>query len=102
MLTKIFYEASALPFQLSMTEMGRAEAEFPNLFKYRTYSAGEFIDEFIKDPRLKAVLGAGYWESRSQHPILNTASFPLFHAAGCFPWRGPSPREAPPDRSTSW
>src|SRR5438105_8365103 len=47
MLTKIFYEASALPFQLSMTEMGRAEAEFPNLFKYRTYSAGEFIDEFI-------------------------------------------------------
>jgi phytoene desaturase len=58
MLTKIFYEASALPFQLSMTDMGRAEAEFPNLFKYRTYSAGEFIDEFIKDPHLKAVLGA--------------------------------------------
>src|SRR6266567_1279686 len=29
MLTKIFYEASALPFQISMTDMGRAEAEFP-------------------------------------------------------------------------
>jgi phytoene desaturase len=58
MLTKIFYEASALPFQISMTDMGRAEAEFPNLFRYRTYSAGELIDEFIKDPHLKAVLGA--------------------------------------------
>ena len=57
-LSNIFFEASRLPFQISLADMSRAEAEFPTLFRYRTGTASDVINEYITDPKLRAVLGA--------------------------------------------
>jgi phytoene desaturase len=57
-VTRIFVEAAQLPMQLSLRDLDSASERFPILFKYRTATVGEVLDEFITDPRLKAVCTA--------------------------------------------
>lgn len=58
--TQIFDEVSRMPMQLSFADIDRAAEQFPTLFKYRTATLGEVLDEFLTDPRLKAVASA-FW-----------------------------------------
>ena len=41
----------------SLEELGRAAANFATVLKYRTATVAEVMDEFLKDDRVKAVLG---------------------------------------------
>jgi phytoene desaturase len=58
--TQIFDEVSRMPMQLSVGEIDRAADQFPTLFKYRTATLAEVLDEYLSDPRLKAV-ASSFW-----------------------------------------
>jgi phytoene desaturase len=59
-LSRVFREAASLPMQLTLTEVGRAEQQFPTLFKYRGATVSEMMDDYLGDPRLKAIV-TGCW-----------------------------------------
>ena len=52
---QMFLEAAQLPMQLGPADLGAAMERFPTLFKFRTATLGEVLDEYFTDPRLKAV-----------------------------------------------
>jgi prolycopene isomerase len=58
--TQIFDEVSRMPMQLSIGDIDRAADHFPTLFKYRTATLAEVLDEYLTDPRLKAVCSS-FW-----------------------------------------
>jgi prolycopene isomerase len=55
---QMFLETAQLPMRLSPTDMADAMERFPTVFKYRTATLGEVMDEFFTDPRLKALCSA--------------------------------------------
>ena len=55
---QMFLETAQLPMQLSPGEMADAMARFPTLFKYRTATLDDVMNDFFKDPRLKALCSA--------------------------------------------
>ena len=57
---EILQGAHQLPLALSLEELGRAAEGFPSLFRYRTSTLAEVLDEHFGDPRLRAVCG-GLW-----------------------------------------
>lgn len=52
---QLFLEAAQLPMQISPAELDAAMQRFPTLFRYRTSTLAEVLDEHISDPRLKAL-----------------------------------------------
>jgi prolycopene isomerase len=55
---QVHREAHELPPQLSLRELDEAAARAPALFKYLRSTLGEVMDEYLTDPRLKAVCSA--------------------------------------------
>jgi prolycopene isomerase len=51
-------EAHERPPQLSLQELDEAARQFPTLFKYSKATLGEVIDEYLTDPKLRAVVAA--------------------------------------------
>jgi phytoene desaturase len=52
---QLFLEAAQLPMQLSPGELEGAMQRFPTLFRYRTATLAEVIDDHLDDHRLKAL-----------------------------------------------
>lgn len=52
---QMFIETTQLPMQLSPKELGNAVEMFPTLFKYRTATLRDVLDEHLHDPKLKAL-----------------------------------------------
>jgi phytoene dehydrogenase-like protein len=52
---RLFEEAAQVPMQVAPGDLDRVVQRFPTLFKYRTATVGEAMDEFLTDERLKAV-----------------------------------------------
>ena len=57
---QVHREVHQLPPHLSLRELEAAVERFPTLFKYRTHTLGEVLDECLGDERLKALVGA-WW-----------------------------------------
>jgi phytoene desaturase len=55
---QIFQEISQFPLELSLWDMIRMPRRFPTLFKYRSATLGQVMDQQLTDPRLKAVFAA--------------------------------------------
>jgi len=51
---QMFLETAQLPMQLDPRELGDAMERFPTLFKYRTATLQNVLDEYLVDPKLKA------------------------------------------------
>ena len=68
-------ESHRVPPRLQLAELDAAAAEFPALFRYRLATAGDVLDEFFGDVRLKAVLASG-WPYLAVPP--SQASFILY------------------------
>ena len=51
-------EAHERPPQLSLKELDEAARQFPTLFKYSKATVGDVIDEYLADPKVKAVVAA--------------------------------------------
>lgn len=51
-------EAHQLPPRLSLRQLDEAVTRFPVLFKYMRATVGEVLDEYLTDPRLKALCTA--------------------------------------------
>ena len=57
---QVHREVHQLPPHLSLRELEAAVERFPTLFKYRTHTLGEVLDECLADERLKALVAA-WW-----------------------------------------
>lgn len=55
---RLFLDAAQLPMQLAPGEIETAMRLFPTLFRYRTATLAEVMDEHLHDPRLKALCSA--------------------------------------------
>ena len=55
---QMFLETAQLPMQLSPGEMADAMKRFPTVFKYRTATLGDVMNDYFTDPRLKALCSA--------------------------------------------
>ncbi len=55
---QMFLEAAQLPMQLSPGELGAAADRFPTLFKYRTATLQQVMDDHLSDPKLKSLCSA--------------------------------------------
>lgn len=55
---QIFLDATQLPMQLGPAELEAAMARFPALFKYRTATLQDVLDDHFTDARLKALCSA--------------------------------------------
>jgi prolycopene isomerase len=53
-------ESQELPPIIPFRDLDAAVAKYPTLFKYRNLSASEVMDEFLTDPRLKALVGTAW------------------------------------------
>jgi prolycopene isomerase len=51
-------ESQQLPPQLSLRDLDQAVQQFPTLFKYRTVTVSEVIEEYFQDPQLRALVSA--------------------------------------------
>jgi prolycopene isomerase len=89
---QIHREVHQLPPHLSLRELEEALARFPTLFRYRSSTMQDVLDEFFTDERLKALLAA-WWPYFGLPPSklsFFTISTPLtsflndgtFHCAG--------------------
>jgi len=52
---QMFLEAAQMPMQLDPRQLGDAMEKFPTLFKYRTATLQDVLDDHLHDPKLKAV-----------------------------------------------
>ena len=52
---QMFLEAAQMPMQLDPRQLGDAMEKFPTLFKYRTATLQDVLNEHITDPKLQAV-----------------------------------------------
>jgi prolycopene isomerase len=59
-MATVHREVHQLPPHLTLKELEVAVQRFPTLFKYRTATLAEVLDEFLTEDRLKAVIAA-YW-----------------------------------------
>jgi phytoene dehydrogenase-like protein len=50
-----FHEARQVALQLSLRDLDKAVTEYPTLFKYRTATVQQVLDEYVTDARFKAV-----------------------------------------------
>ena len=57
---QVHWEAHQIPPHLSLRELDAAAAKFPTLFKYRSATLGQVLEEMIHDPRLQAVCAAAW------------------------------------------
>jgi phytoene desaturase len=58
LLAKFFAEATHLTMQVSMRELDRAVDRFPTFFRYRRATLADVLDEFLEDPRTRALCSA--------------------------------------------
>jgi phytoene dehydrogenase-like protein len=52
---QMFLETAQMPMQLDPRQLGNAMELAPTLFKYRTATLGDVLDEHLRDPKLKAM-----------------------------------------------
>lgn len=55
---QIFLETAQLPMQVDLRQLGSAMELAPTLFKYRTATLGDVLDEHLHNPKLKAMASA--------------------------------------------
>jgi prolycopene isomerase len=55
---QMFLETASMPMQLDPRQLGSAMEAAPTLFKYRTATLGAVLDEYLHDPKLKAMASA--------------------------------------------
>jgi phytoene desaturase len=55
---QMFLETAQLPMQMDPKALGEAMERFPTFFKYRTATLGDVLDDFLHDPKLKALCTA--------------------------------------------
>jgi phytoene desaturase len=55
---QMFLETARMPMQVDMRQLGSAMEAAPTLFKYRTATLQSVLDEYLHDPRLKAMASA--------------------------------------------
>jgi phytoene desaturase len=55
---QMFLETAQMPMQLDPRQLGNAMELAPTLFKYRTATLQQVLDEHLRDPRLKAMASA--------------------------------------------
>jgi prolycopene isomerase len=55
---QMFLEAAQMPMQLDPRQLGDAMEKFPTLFKYRTATLQDVLDDHLHDPKLKAACAA--------------------------------------------
>src|SRR5919197_1923367 len=55
---QMFLETAKMPMQLDPRQLGNAMELAPTLFKYRTATLKQVLDEYLRDPRLKAMASA--------------------------------------------
>lgn len=53
-------ESQAPPPRVGLADLDAIKAQLPMLFKYRRSTLGDVLDEFIKDPRARAVCAASW------------------------------------------
>jgi phytoene dehydrogenase-like protein len=53
-------QSRSLTTRLSLDKLDDAVAQFPQLFRYRSSTFSEVLDQYLTNDRLKAVLGAGW------------------------------------------
>jgi prolycopene isomerase len=70
-------ESQQLPPRLGLGGLEEAVKQFPFLFKYRKAKVQDVLDEFVEDPKAKAVLGAA-WPYVGEPPA--SLSFATFAA----------------------
>lgn len=51
---QLFLEAAQMPMSLDPRQLGAAMEKFPTLFKYRTATLQQVLDDYLTDPKLKA------------------------------------------------
>jgi len=57
---KVTHESMQPPTRVGLSDLATTMAQLPNLFRYRTSTLGEVLEELIDDPEVRSVLGA-YW-----------------------------------------
>ena len=72
-------ESQLPPSRVALKDLQSAMEAFPLLFRYRTSTLNEVIDEFVTDPQLKSLLGA-HW------PYLGLPPSTLSFMAGVGSW----------------
>jgi phytoene desaturase len=77
MLARFFDEATHLTMQVSMKDLDEAVERFPTFFRYRRASLGDVLEEFLDEPRTRALCGA-MWPYLGLPPSL--LSFYTFQA----------------------
>jgi len=55
---QMFLETASMPMQLDPRQLGSAMEAAPTLFKYRTATLQAVLDEYLHDPKLKAMASA--------------------------------------------
>lgn len=53
---RVTRESQELAPQLTLRDLDRAAARYPDLFKYRSVTVDEVLDGFVRDPKLRALL----------------------------------------------
>lgn len=76
---QVTIESQAPPPRVALKDLEAAMAALPNLFKYRSRTLGSVIDEFVADPKARAVLGA-------QWPYMGLPPSQLSFMAGTGVW----------------
>jgi phytoene desaturase len=64
---QMFLETAQMPMQLDPRQLGNAMELAPTLFKYRTATLKDVLDEHLRDPRLKA-MAAALWPYMGTEP----------------------------------
>ena len=57
---QITAETQSISTRLTLDDLGEAMKEFPFMFKYRTSTLQEALEEYVGDTRVRAVLGAAW------------------------------------------
>jgi prolycopene isomerase len=89
--SQVHREAHQMPPQVSLAELDAAAERFPTLFRYQKLTLGEVLDEFLTDPRAKAVCSA-WWPYLGLPPsrlaFLTSAQFLNVTLEGAFYFMG--------------
>jgi prolycopene isomerase len=64
---QMFLETAQMPMQLDPRQLGNAMELAPTLFKYRTATLQDVLDEHLRDPRLKA-MACALWPYMGTEP----------------------------------
>jgi phytoene desaturase len=64
---QMFLETAQMPMQVDMRQLGSAMEAAPTLFKYRTATLQSVLDEYLHDPKLKA-MACALWPYMGTEP----------------------------------